>query len=547
MVTIPLNNTANRKMARIDVATLLKKATWLFIVSLSIIYSIVGSLDDSVSHPAGFERWVYVYLNFLSFVLGVLAAAVIFFRRPSNVMALVTSLMLVTFTATDHGLRFWYLVFTGVTFTELIENIDQLRPIWFNLALFIDVLYMGLLTGSLTYVLLSFPEGRLISRRTRWFFSMLVAFQFLVILLVAGMCLLDILADMGGSLSISIYLLLDNAKAILLLILAAWPLFRLRRLTDPVQRQQIKWIGTTLTAMTVLYAVHSFVPADAHVLNLWTFFLGLILTYAFIVTLFIAIMRYRLWDMNFMMNKALVYSSMTAVLGMIGFAGATVLSALAENFMQSDSSVIGVAVLLIVAAVFNPVKDWVQDLVDRHLKPDEVDFTSAMVEIAPDAQLMLTSGEILKILVHQCADQLNLAGASVYLKWPDGQLVQSEPVARNPLSAHLQLDDKARAQLEKGQVVLPPEGSHASLYIPLVLSRASRPDFLGVLVLGKRTSGEGYPTVLLKSLRKLGCDAGRALYLAQFRERIGNNPVERLAAIGKDLTYNGSRSLPEAG
>jgi hypothetical protein len=83
--------------------------------------------------------------------------------------------------------------------------------------------------------------------------------------------------------------------------------------------------------------------------------------------------------------------------------------------------------------------------------------------------------------------------------------------------------------------VLPPEGSAFSLYIPLVIARAARPDFLGVLMLGPRNSGEGYPTVLLNSLRKLGCDAGKAIYLAQLRERLGQNGMDRRAALERDL------------
>jgi hypothetical protein len=40
---------------------------------------------------------------------------------------------------------------------------------------------------------------------------------------------------------------------------------------------------------------------------------------------------------------------------------------------------------------------------------------------------------------------------------------------------------------------------------------------------------------VLKSLSKLGCDAGKAIYLAQLRERLGQNMMERLAAIERSL------------
>ena len=53
--------------------------------------------------------------------------------------------------------------------------------------------------------------------------------------------------------------------------------------------------------------------------------------------------------------------------------------------------------------------------------------------------------------------------------------------------------------------------------------------------MGPRNSGEGYPTHVLKSLRKLGGDAGKAIYIAQLREHLGQNILERLAAIEKGL------------
>jgi hypothetical protein len=514
-----------------NVATILRKGVWLGIVTVSIIYSLVGSQDSLLSAQTELEKWIYVYLNFLSFVLGVLTAAIIFFRKPNSWMAFTTASMLVTFTATDNGIRFWYQLFTGVPFSIGVEN----GSVPYDVSLFLSVLYMALLTTSLTYVLLTFPEGKLSSRRVRWFFNLMIASQILLILFVGGVSLFDIFGKMGGSLSYRMYVFLDQAKAMLLLVLAAWPILRLRKITDPVQRQQIKWIAASLTGMTFFYAIYTLIPISTARLVLWIFLVVLIFTYGFIITLFIAILRYRLWDMNFIINKAIVYSAMTAVLGILGFAGANLLDFLAKRYMESDSSLVGAFILLPLAALFAPLRDGMQALVDRYLKPEEVDFSSAIVEFSPDAQLILSSQAMLGILVKQTVEQLDISSAAIYLKREDGQLLQSEPPALDAESPQLRLDDKARAQLEKGNVVIPLEASPFSLYIPLVINRASRPDFLGVLVLGPRNSGEGYPTHVLKSLKKLGCDAGKAIYIAQLRERLGQNILDRLAAIEKGL------------
>ncbi|HEY3474862.1 MAG TPA: hypothetical protein VGK56_09650, partial [Anaerolineales bacterium] len=122
MNTFHLTKTANLMWWQIDWLTLLRKGVWLFIVIVSIVYSLVGSWDQLMMSVPGLDRWVDVYLSFFSFVLGVLAGAIIFLRKPNSWMAFATSIMLVTFTATDGGLGFWYHVFTGEAFTW--ENIS---------------------------------------------------------------------------------------------------------------------------------------------------------------------------------------------------------------------------------------------------------------------------------------------------------------------------------------------------------------------------------------------------------------------------------------
>jgi hypothetical protein len=534
MNTIQLTKTANLMWAQFDLAALLKKGVWLAIVIVSIIYSVIGSRDDLLSVQPGLETWVYVYLNFGTTLLGLAAATIIFFRGPNNWMALMTSLMLVTFTATEHGFRAWYQWFVGMPFFQAVQY-DYFVPSAYGIALFIDVLYMALLTTTLSYVLLAFPEGQLSSRLSRWFFNFLVASQVMLIFVVAVICLLDILllseTEYAGVLSEATYVFLDKLKAGLLIILAAWPILRLRRVKDPVQRQQIKWIASSLAGMTFFYALYTFSPIDRPLLNVWIFLVLVIFTYAFIVTLLMAITRYRLWDMGVFVNRTLVYSSLTAILGVAGYSGATVLDMMLDNFTKSDSPLGGVLALMLLGAVFNPARERMQALVDRHFKPEEMDFSKAVVEIAPESQLQLSSGEILKILVRQSVEQLSVSEAAVYLKWPDGQLVQSEPPARDPMAAELGLGTKIRSQLEKGNLVVPADTSVVSLYVPLVIARTTRPEFIGMLVLGPRNNGEGYPTPLLDSLQKLGCEAGKAIYLAQLRERLNRSGIRQLAGL----------------
>ncbi|HSK66175.1 MAG TPA: hypothetical protein VK888_04545 [Anaerolineales bacterium] len=539
-MNIPFIKTLGLARGQTDLLTLLRKAAWLLIVLVSIVYSVVASRDDLTQMQSELHKWVYVYFNFLSFVLGGLAGAVIFFRKPHSWMAFATSLMLVTFTATDNGINFWYQLFTREAFS--LRGLEDFVP--FAVALFISVFYMALLTTSLIYVLLTFPHEKLPSPGARLFFRVVVGGQVILILLIGAICLYDIFVNKGATLVLQVYKGIDIFKSLLLIALAAWQIYRLRTLTDPVKRQQVKWIVLSLTGMTFFYAIGmliSYIQKD--LIPLWAFIPLLIFTYGFIITLPVAIARYRLWDMGFFFNKTLVYGAVTGILAVLTYQGAQLLEFFAKEYLETESKLVGAFILLPVAALFTPVRDSMQVLVDRYLKPEDVDFSSAIVELAPDAQLMLSSQDIMRILVRQSMEQLDLASAAIHLRQPDGQLVprEADPAVPDPESSQLRLSEQMRKQLEKGEVVLPPEGSPSSLYVPLVIKRGSRPQFLGVLVFGARHSGEGYPTPVLKSLSKLGCDAGKAIHIAELREHLGRNVIGRLAAIEKSLTMLSER------
>jgi hypothetical protein len=157
------------------------------------------------------------------------------------------------------------------------------------------------------------------------------------------------------------------------------------------------------------------------------------------------------------------------------------------------------------------------------------------VEFSPDAQLMLSSKDILKILVHQVKEQLSVSEAVIFLKHENGNLILSEPPQDEAVDGTQVIPAWGITLLEKGEVVVPSNASQYSLYLPLALKRASKPEFLGVIALGRREGGIGYSSSVIKSLQKFGVDAGKVLYVARLRESTGKNIIERLASIEKGL------------
>jgi hypothetical protein len=78
-----------------------------------------------------------------------------------------------------------------------------------------------------------------------------------------------------------------------------------------------------------------------------------------------AVLRYRLYDIDIIINRALVYGSLTATLALVYVGGVVVLQAMVRAVSGQESSLAVVASTLAIAALFGPLRRRVQELVDR--------------------------------------------------------------------------------------------------------------------------------------------------------------------------------------
>jgi hypothetical protein len=141
---------------------------------------------------------------------------------------------------------------------------------------------------------------------------------------------------------------------------AAALIVRFRR-SRGIERQQLKWISTAL----VLVAVSLGLTAGSHgIFGELTFFFALFALAAMPVATGVAMLRYRLYDIDVVINRALVYGALTAVLAGV-YLGAVLLLGLVLNPIAGGSGLSIAASTLAVAAMFRPVRSRVQDTVDR--------------------------------------------------------------------------------------------------------------------------------------------------------------------------------------
>lgn len=141
------------------------------------------------------------------------------------------------------------------------------------------------------------------------------------------------------------------------------------RAANATEREQIKWLALPLIALLVAMAatvavIALDVPADVGVNSAGISSLYAIAQFALPVCMAIAILRYRLYDIDVLINRALVYGATTAGIAAAFFAGILLLQAILRPI--TGGSEIAVAVSTLVSfALFQPLRRRIQDTVDR--------------------------------------------------------------------------------------------------------------------------------------------------------------------------------------
>jgi hypothetical protein len=236
---------------------------------------------------------------------------------------------------------------------------------------------LPILNGLMVFYILLFPTGRLPSRRWRWLGWLTVAFVMVGVILAAfsSGALLGILGPIQNPLGIEgfsniYYKAVLFTMASLLTLAAALAVFiRLRRAIG-VERQQIKWFAYAAVA-TVSAGILAYLIPRVIDTPLWFERVGFALNIAFIpaipIAIGIAILRYRLYDIDILINRTLVYGSLTLMLALVFFGGVTstqiVFTALSGQEQLPQLAI--VVSTLVIAALFTPLRRRIQSFIDR--------------------------------------------------------------------------------------------------------------------------------------------------------------------------------------
>jgi hypothetical protein len=231
--------------------------------------------------------------------------------------------------------------------------------------------------GLFVLLFLVFPEGWPQSRALRWFTSLvLFVIAYGTILAAFSPGPIDAIgAAVDNPLGMKALRGVGTNSAVgplesvlyVLGIVAAASLFGRMRRARGVERQQIKWFAYA-TVVLVGGVVLDFTVSEATGVS-WLGEIGFVLTMVGLaglpMAIGIAVLRYRLYNIDRIINRTLVYGTLTAMLLALYFGGIVVLQRVFVLLTGEKSTVAVVASTLLIAALFNPLRRRIQSFIDR--------------------------------------------------------------------------------------------------------------------------------------------------------------------------------------
>ncbi len=315
---------------------------------------------------------------------------IIFWRKADSWFGLYLSVLFVAFGTQGRFLTSQ----VGDVMPLLIPVLDALGTlIWLA---FFPLLYL-------------FPDGRFIPRWSRW---LLVAW----LVVTVGVFSLNLLPEAVAFVAVPIYLVIGIGSQG----------YRYFRRSDTVQRQQTKWVFVSL-GLVVLTAVWALVflalSPPAPLLKIGDFWISAVASTLFSLSLALlpisigmAILRYRLWDIDVVIRKTLQYTAVTALLAFIYFGSVFLLQRLFSSVSGQQSPLALVVSTLLIAALFAPLRRRIQDGIDRRFYRRKYNAQQVLAQFARTARDETDMEALLIELERVIQETLQPEGVKVWLK-----------------------------------------------------------------------------------------------------------------------------------
>ena len=386
----------------------------LWFVAIPIRYQELGTVCSSVCgdqqvnqqniahfRASGLTLGFYsVYVGTLEvfFVLTfVVIALLILWKKSDTRIGLLTALFLTTFGVTNTAAT----ALTN-TFPILSVPVGLLELIsWVCLGIFLFV----------------FPDGRFSPRWTP---------------IVAFVCIFLILLSNAPFFPPALFLAFLLGFVLLALIAQ---MYRYRYVSTLAQRQQTKWVVLGITTailgiggLSTLVYVLSLPQYPTGYLPLFGDTMWYVFELLIPLSIGFAIVRSKLWDIDVVINRALVYGSLTVLLALIYFTLIFVLQALFQGIFHQNNAAAIVISTLVIAALFQPLRHRIQQIIDRRFYRRKYDAAKVVETFSATLRNEVDLNRLREHLLTVVQDTMQPSHVSLWLREPDRKLSRPDHI-----------------------------------------------------------------------------------------------------------------------
>lgn len=346
---------------------------------------------EATLHRLGLSLGSYVTFNLVltlaSMLLACTMSSLLAWRKPRDWLALLVALMLIMFGTANI-----------ISAPELSHSAWHFPAMLFTILHFVTVF----LVGSLI------PTGRFVPRWTCWLVPAWVLWRLILLFFptLPSADLLNTLIWLSGLACIMVALI-----------------YRYQRMSSPIQRQQLKWIvfggSATILIVLVTHLPPLLFPALSRTGSLYALFLAAINTLVLLPLIFcfaIAILRSRLWEIDVIINRTLVYGTLTGTLALVYFGLVIGLSALLQGIISHDSGVAIVISTLAIAALFQPLRHRMQRTIDRRFYRRKYNATQTLAAFSATLRHEVDLDQLREALLAVVQETMQPSHVSLWLR-----------------------------------------------------------------------------------------------------------------------------------
>src|SRR5215207_2814897 len=429
LASTPPATTPNKKSAPAEPlrgrSLILARATWMVVAVLAVGFFAAGipfefamfrtvcqpACTTGQLSPAGLQAlrdlglsldFYAAYAVVLDVVLAAVygtVAAVIFWRKPADRMALFVSFALLTFGT--------------AAFPDTINALATEHSAWWWPYAFLN--FLG--AASFGLFLYLFPDGRFVPHWTRWVALAWIAWQLPKYWFPSWNS--SDLNSWPGWLAVAVW-------AVALGTVVYAQVYRYRRVSNAVERQQIKWVVLGISAAVLAFlginvTLSAFAPAPTSAGTLATILIGYVLIYAAMLliplSIGVAILRYRLWDIDLIINRTLVYGALTACVVLLYV---LVVGGLGALLQVRGNLIISLLATGLAAVLFQPLRYRLQRGANHLMYGERDDPYAVLSRLGSRLEGTLAHDAVLPAVAKTVKEALKLPYAEIQLRREEG-------------------------------------------------------------------------------------------------------------------------------